>query len=88
MIIRLIGGGAGEGSDLGTQLKAREISRVVKRLIGWMQGRQGTVRVEKVVEIDGVCQLAGREITGWWGSLRVESQERFRRGRASFEEVM
>ena len=88
VMIRLIGGGAGEGSDLGTQLKAREISRVVKRLMGWMRGRQGTVRVEKVVEIDGVCRLAGREITGWWGSPRAEGRERFRRGRASFEEVM
>ena len=61
---------------------------MVKRLIGWMQGRQGTVRVEKVVEIDGVCWLAGREITRWWESPRAKGRERFRRGRASFEEVM
>ena len=65
VIIRLIRGGAGEGSDLGTQLKAREISRVVKRLMGWIQGRQGTVRVKKVVKIDRMCWLARREITGW-----------------------
>ena len=65
VMIRLIRGGVGEGSDLRTQLKAREISRVVKRLIEWMQRRQGTVRVEKMVEINRVCWLAGREITEW-----------------------
>ena len=88
VMIRLIGGGAGDGSDLGTQLKAREISRVVKRLMGWMRGRQGTVRVEKVVEIDGVCRLAGREITGWWASPSGTARGRFRRGQATLEEVM
>ena len=36
------------------------------------------MRMEKVVEIDEVCWLAGREITGWWGSPRVEGRERFR----------
>ena len=58
-MIWLIRGGAGEDSDLGTQLKAREISRVVKRLMGWIQRRQGMVRIEKVVEINRVYWLAG-----------------------------
>ena len=51
---------------------------MVKRLMGWMQRRQGTVRMEKVVEINGVCWLAGREIIGWWGSPRAEGREWFR----------
>jgi hypothetical protein len=88
VVIQLTGGGAADGSDLATQLKAREISRVVKRLMGWMRGRQGAVRVEKVVHIDEVCRLVGRNITGWWTSPSAEGRQRFRRGRASFEEVM
>ena len=88
VVIRLMGGGSGDGSDLATQLKAREISRVVKRLMGWMRGRQGVVRVEKVVAIDEVCQLAERNISGWWESPSAAGRQRFRRGRASFEEVM
>ena len=46
------------------------------------------MRVEKVVEIDRVYRLARREIIEWWGSLRAEGRERFRRGRASFEKVI
>jgi hypothetical protein len=88
--IRVLGGGNPDGSDLRTQLKVREISRVSKRLMKRFGGsEEGRVRVEKVVhvaELHGA--LPGRDITHWWQAPSAVTRRRLLEGQGSFDELM
>ena len=85
--IELRGGGDPSGRDLTTQLKAREIARVVRRLMQHYSGPR-QVQVTKRVHIDEVCSLPPKDITSWWHQPSDAAQRRLIRGEASFEEMM
>ncbi|KAJ9606028.1 hypothetical protein H2200_009877 [Cladophialophora chaetospira] len=86
LLIEVIGGGAKDGSDLNTQLKVREISRVVKRLMDKFGGSK-RVKVEKVVHI-GEEWLPGHSITTWWNAPSPFEKEQLMEGSTSFDTVM
>lgn len=85
--IEIVGGGVRDGSDFRTQEKVHEISRVVRRLMRHFEGR-ARVRIFKVVEIRGLCSLAGQEITKWWTRPDHGVVERIRTGEGTFEDIM
>jgi hypothetical protein len=83
--IAIHGGGSLDGSDLGTQLKIQEISKVVKKLLEWFPGR---LKIRKVLSIEGQRQRFGADLTVYWQPPTKEVKERVRRGVASFQDVM
>ena len=60
--IQVVGGGARNGCDLGTQTKVKEIARVVKRL----RGEFKDVRVAKVLYNKKFGSFPAQDITSWW----------------------
>ena len=83
--IAIHGGGSLDGSDLGTQLKIQEISKVVKKLLERFPGR---LKITKVLAIEGQRRRSGADLTVYWQSPTKDVKERVRRGAASFQDVM
>ena len=89
IVIEVVGGGAQNGSDLRTQLKVREISGVVKRLMEKF-GVHGVLKVQKSTQINQLpnSNLPNYDITEWWVPPSRNEREEFLLGRASFGSTM
>lgn len=82
--VHIEGGGAPDGSDLRTQLKIKEISRVVEDLI--TQFGHGFTIVKVLKQRYRVIDTY--DLTHYWDKPTPDGVEEFRAGDASFEDLM
>ncbi len=85
IVINVVGGDAINGSDLRSQIKIREICRIVKRLLRHFGPR---LRVVKLVQINGAEESYSQVSTGCWDEPTAEVEARVLEGYASFKDIM
>ena len=83
--VEIWGKGALDGSDLKTQLKIKEISKVVKELIAQFQDR---FTIRKVQERLGNSYSTAHDLKPYWEPPTVLAKDKFQRSIVSFQELM
>jgi len=88
IMIEIRGGGAADGSDLGTQMKIKEICKIVKELISKFGDER--VRIWKRLQLPAMpAQKFLRNLTGYWKAPGVGVKDRLWASKTtSFEELM
>ena len=80
--IEIRGGGALDGSDLRTQQKIQEISRIIKQLI--LQFPRQRLRIRKISPTSATYH----DLKPYWTPPSKQAKQNLRNGRASFLELM
>ncbi|KAI1104846.1 hypothetical protein F4804DRAFT_351662 [Jackrogersella minutella] len=80
------GGGALDGSDLQTQLKTKEISGIVKRLI--IRFPRQRFGIKKIQRKPGSSHTTFHDLKPYWTPPTAQTKQNLQHCRASFEELM
>jgi hypothetical protein len=83
--IEIHGKGALDGSDLKTQQKLKEISKIVKELIAQFGNRFTIMKVQKR---PGNSHTTAHDLKPYWNTPTAQAKDKLQRSRASFEELM
>lgn len=84
--VEIPGGGTLRGEDLLTQMKIREVARVVRDLI--LQFGPDRFRIQKYLQYPGQRFATTNDLTSYWDAPTADDRKSVRNGWASFPELM
>jgi len=83
--VEIHGKGALDGSDLKTQQKIKEISKIVKELIAQFADRFTIMKVQKLL---GNSHTTAHDLKPCWNAPTALAKEKLQRSKASFQELL